>query len=118
VMVSDIGLPGEDGYALIRKVREWERGAGVWTPAVALTAYARNEDRMRALIAGYQLHIAKPIDPLELARVVAGIIHPSSQEGGGPRIYPPGSRDRDRTGRGWMTVFGSARPFPWGRRLL
>jgi PAS domain S-box-containing protein len=86
VMVSDIGLPGEDGYALIRKVREWERGAGVWTPAVALTAYARNEDRMRALIAGYQLHIAKPIDPLELALVVAGIIHPSSQEGGGPRI--------------------------------
>ena len=81
VMVSDIGMPGVDGYALIRSVREWERESGTWMPAVALTAYARAEDRMRALIGGYQLHIAKPIDPLELALVVYGVIRPGSLGG-------------------------------------
>ena len=74
VIVSDIGMPGEDGYALIRQVREWERGVGAWTPAVALTAYARGEDRMKALAAGYQVHAAKPIDPMEFAFVVAGVV--------------------------------------------
>ena len=74
VIVSDIGMPGEDGYVLIRRVREWEREAGTWTPAVALTAYARTEDRMRALLAGYQVHMAKPIEPAELALTVAGVV--------------------------------------------
>jgi PAS domain S-box-containing protein len=74
VIVSDIGMPGEDGYTLIRTVREWEKGAGTWIPAVALTAYARSEDRVRALLAGYQVHIAKPIEPVEFALVVAGIV--------------------------------------------
>ena len=78
VIVSDIGLPGEDGYELIRKVRDWERNSGTWTPAVALTAYARTKDRMRALVAGYQVHVAKPIEPLEFALVVAGLVHSPS----------------------------------------
>lgn len=75
VIVSDVGMPGEDGYALIRKIREWEKESGAWTPAVALTAYARSEDRQKALMAGYQVHVAKPIEPVELALVVAGIAH-------------------------------------------
>jgi CheY-like chemotaxis protein len=67
-------MPGEDGYAFIRRVREWERASGVRIPAVALTAYARSEDRIRALLAGYQVHVAKPIEPVEFALVVAGAI--------------------------------------------
>jgi PAS domain S-box-containing protein len=71
VLVSDIGMPGEDGYALITKVRALapERGGSV--PAVALTAYARVEDRVRALASGFQMHVPKPVDPEELAVVVA-----------------------------------------------
>ena len=65
-MVTDIGMPGEDGYSLIRRVREWERGARRLLPAVALTAYGRVEDRMRALNAGFQMHVAKPVDPAEI----------------------------------------------------
>jgi CheY-like chemotaxis protein len=72
IVVSDIGLPGADGYDFIQRLREWERQRGARIPAVALTAYARAEDRMRALAAGYQIHVAKPIDPLEFALVVAG----------------------------------------------
>ena len=72
VVVSDIGMAGTDGYQFIQKFREWERQQGIWTPSVALTAYARPEDRVRALTAGYQVHVAKPIDPVEFALVVAG----------------------------------------------
>jgi PAS domain S-box-containing protein len=72
VVVSDIGMPGLDGYEFIRKFRDRERQQGIWTPAVALTAYARAEDRVRALTAGFQVHVAKPIDPIEFALVVAG----------------------------------------------
>jgi len=67
VVVADIALPGEDGYALIDRLRRLP----VRTPAIALTGYARNEDRQRALAAGYQVHIAKPVEPEELGRVVA-----------------------------------------------
>jgi PAS domain S-box-containing protein/excisionase family DNA binding protein len=71
VLVCDIGMPGEDGYTLIGRVRALtlERGGGV--PAVALTAYAREEDRRRALSAGFQVHVSKPIKPSQLVRVVA-----------------------------------------------
>ena len=71
VVVSDLGMPGEDGYALIRRLRELppERGGRVRT--VALTAYARLEDRDSALAAGYDRHLAKPIDPIDLAIAVA-----------------------------------------------
>ena len=74
VIVSDIEMPDEDGYELIRKVRQAEASArGRLVPAVALTAYARVEDRVRALSAGYQMHIAKPAEPAELALVIASL---------------------------------------------
>jgi signal transduction histidine kinase len=71
VLLSDIGVPGEDGYSLIRKVRARGPGQGGDLPAAALTAYARVEDRQRALDAGYQTHLAKPVDPTELIAAVA-----------------------------------------------
>ncbi len=71
VLLSDIGVPGEDGYSLIRKVRARGAGRGGDLPAAALTAYARAEDRARALEAGYQTHLAKPVDPSELVTTVA-----------------------------------------------
>ena len=67
VLVSDIGMPGEDGYSLIRKVR----ASGNLIPAIALTAYARPEDRTRAVNAGYHTHLSKPADPAELVALVA-----------------------------------------------
>ena len=69
VLVSDIGMPDGDGYELLQSVRAAERGSRL--PAVALTAYARVEDRDRAIRAGFQLHVAKPIDPVALVRAVA-----------------------------------------------
>jgi CheY-like chemotaxis protein len=72
VIVSDIEMPGEDGYELIRKVRRSEANReGSEVPAIALTAYGRVEDRARALSAGYQMHISKPAEPAELAAVIA-----------------------------------------------
>jgi signal transduction histidine kinase len=71
VLLSDIGVPGEDGYSLIRKVRALPPALGGNVPAAALTAYARAEDRLRALEAGYQTHLAKPVDPSELIATVA-----------------------------------------------
>ncbi|WP_437970463.1 response regulator [Sorangium sp. So ce260] len=74
VLVSDIAMPGEDGYALIRKIRAFPAKSGGRTPAVALTAYARTEDRMRALRAGFNTHVPKPIEPAELLAVLANIV--------------------------------------------
>jgi len=71
VLVSDIAMPGVDGYALIRRVRELEAERGEYIPALALTAYARESDRNSALEAGFQVHLAKPFDPDELVDVVA-----------------------------------------------
>ncbi|HJQ67638.1 MAG TPA: GAF domain-containing protein [Blastocatellia bacterium] len=73
VLVSDIEMPGEDGYMLIRKVRELESELGRKLPAVALTAHARAEDRMRVLSSGYQMHVPKPVEPAELAVVIASL---------------------------------------------
>jgi signal transduction histidine kinase/ActR/RegA family two-component response regulator len=73
VIVSDIGMPLLDGYALIRKIRSLPVDQGGRTPAVALTAYARTEDAQRAFAAGYQMHVAKPVEPLQLATVVANL---------------------------------------------
>lgn len=73
ILVSDIGMPQEDGYALIRQLRALSPEAGGQIPAVALTAYARAEDRTQALLAGFQLHIPKPVNPTELAVVVANL---------------------------------------------
>ncbi len=73
VLISDIGMPVEDGYLLIGKVRALEAGLGKRVPAIALTAYARVEDRVRALTAGFQVHVPKPIEPVELVAVVASL---------------------------------------------
>ncbi|HVG34187.1 MAG TPA: PAS domain S-box protein [Pyrinomonadaceae bacterium] len=73
ILVSDIGMPEEDGYSLIRKVRALRTEDGGRIPAIALTAYAREDDRMRALLAGFQVHLAKPVNPAELIAVVGGL---------------------------------------------
>jgi CheY-like chemotaxis protein len=73
VMVSDIGMPGEDGYSLIRRVRALRAEEGGNTPAVALTAYARPEDRARAVLAGFEHHVSKPVAPAELVSLIAGL---------------------------------------------
>jgi PAS domain S-box-containing protein len=77
LLISDIGMPGEDGYALMKRVRALPPEDGRQTPALALTAHARAEDRMRALSVGYQMHAAKPIDPIELLIVTASLLHRS-----------------------------------------
>jgi len=73
ILVSDVEMPGQDGYELIRKVRGLPAEEGGRIPAAALTAYARPEDRMRALMAGYQIHVPKPVQPAELVAVVASL---------------------------------------------
>jgi PAS domain S-box-containing protein len=73
VLVSDIGMPEEDGYKLIAGVRAMEAESGGRVPAIALTAYARAEDRVRVLRAGFQVHVPKPIEPDELVAVVASL---------------------------------------------
>jgi PAS domain S-box-containing protein len=73
VLVSDIGMPGEDGYALMEQVRMLDREAGGRLPAVAVTAFASPEDRIRSLAAGFQMHLAKPVDVAELVMVIASL---------------------------------------------
>ena len=73
VLLSDIEMPGTDGYQLIRDLRLRPSQQGGSVPAAALTAYARTEDRLRALRAGFQLHLAKPVQPSELVTVVASL---------------------------------------------
>ena len=80
ILLSDVGMPGEDGHSLIRRVRERERQSGLKLPAIALTGYASAEDGARALAAGFQLHIAKPVDPAELLLLVSQLL-----EGDGAR---------------------------------
>jgi CheY-like chemotaxis protein/two-component sensor histidine kinase len=74
VLVCDLAMPGEDGFSLIRKLREWEKASHGVLPAIALTAFGRVEDRTRALYAGFQMHIAKPVEPVELVIVVRSLI--------------------------------------------
>jgi CheY-like chemotaxis protein len=71
VLISDIGMPGEDGYSLIRRIRALANEDGGELPAIALTAYARAEDRVKAIAAGFQMHVTKPVEPVELITVVA-----------------------------------------------
>jgi CheY-like chemotaxis protein/two-component sensor histidine kinase len=87
VLVSDIGMPDVDGYTLIREVRALPPHAGGTIPAIALTAYVQADDRVRALSAGYQLHVPKPVDPRELALAVGNLVRAA-----------PASRTRARAG--------------------
>ena len=73
VIVTDIGMPQMDGYELLRNVRALQRASGRYLPAVALTAFARSEDRIRALNAGFALHLSKPVEPSELIATVASV---------------------------------------------
>ena len=73
VLISDIEMPNQDGYSLIRRIRALEPGDGGKTPAVALSAYSRPEDRIRSLLAGFNLHVSKPVEPSELTTVVASL---------------------------------------------
>ena len=77
VLLSDIGMPKEDGYSLIRRIRQLS-GQASQIPAIALTAYARAEDRAKALQAGYQVHLAKPVEPVKLIAMVASLVRQGS----------------------------------------
>jgi CheY-like chemotaxis protein len=74
VLVSDIGMPGEDGYDLIRRVRRLEAVRGRHLPAIALTAYTGAEDRRRTLHAGYDTHVAKPVEASAFAPLIASLL--------------------------------------------
>jgi PAS domain S-box-containing protein len=84
VLVSDIGMPGEDGYWLIKEVRSLGAGLGGDVPAVALTAYASEADRERVLAAGFQAHVSKPIEPTALIYAVAGVVGGGTTSPGTP----------------------------------
>ncbi|HUG54283.1 MAG TPA: response regulator [Vicinamibacteria bacterium] len=84
VLLSDIEMPGMDGYHLLRAVRERPADRGGLIPAAALTAYARPEDRAAALVAGFQLHVAKPVQPAELAAVVSRLAGRTEAPAGRP----------------------------------
>jgi CheY-like chemotaxis protein len=80
VLLSDIGMPGQDGYALIRTVRALSYGRERRLAAAALTAHVQSEDRMRVLAAGYQAHVAKPADPDALIALVARLAQSATPE--------------------------------------
>ncbi|MES1171565.1 MAG: response regulator, partial [Actinomycetota bacterium] len=94
VLVSDIAMPDEDGYFLIRELRGRAPDEGGTIPAVALTAYARDEDRQRALAAGFQSHLAKPVEPCDLAAAIASLA-PAHASRGGAGDEPAGQDDSD-----------------------
>ena len=85
VMISDIGMPHEDGCTLVRKIRQHKSERIAKIPAIALTALARPEDRERTLAAGYQIHVAKPVDPAMLAQAVCRVVTPGTH----PEARPP-----------------------------
>lgn len=73
MLITDIGMPDEDGYSLVRQVRKLTADRGDEIPAIALTAFARSEDRRRAMLSGFQMHLAKPVEPSELIAMVANL---------------------------------------------
>jgi CheY-like chemotaxis protein len=79
VLVTDIGLPGQDGFSLLAAIRGLPASAGGNVPALALTAYARAEDRERALRSGFQRHLAKPVDPDALLAAIASVRSPPAR---------------------------------------
>jgi len=74
VLLSDIGMPQIDGYMLLRQIRKWSPEQGGQIPAIALTAYAGEIDQRQAIAAGFQKHIPKPADPVELAEAIAQLL--------------------------------------------
>jgi PAS domain S-box-containing protein len=78
ILISDIGMPGVDGYDLIRQIRRLPAASGGKVPAIALTAYTRTEDRLQALRAGYDMHVPKPVELAELVAVAASVVRRSS----------------------------------------
>lgn len=82
VLISDIGMPEEDGFSLIRKVRALDKEQGGQIPAAALTAYVGEEDQKKVLESGFQIHVPKPVDPSELVMVVANL----AERTGGNRL--------------------------------
>ena len=86
ILVSDIGMPGEDGYALLRRIRQGDDAAFRAIPALAVSAYAREEDRIRSLSAGFHMHLAKPFEPGDLTAAVSRLVHrdtPSREDDAG-----------------------------------
>jgi CheY-like chemotaxis protein len=75
VLLSDVGMPDMDGYELIRRVRSLDSSRGSPLPAIAITAYARPGDRQRSLLAGFHMHLAKPVETKELVASIAGLLH-------------------------------------------
>lgn len=95
VLVSDLAMPGHDGLELIQEIRQLERQAGRHTPAAALTGLARSDDRRRALSAGYEMHVSKPVDPGELASTVAHLAGRTASpepSRSAPIVVTPGDR--------------------------
>jgi CheY-like chemotaxis protein len=84
LLISDLGMPEVDGFELLGWVRALGREHGGRVPAIALTAFARSEDRLRALEAGFSAHISKPVEPNELVAAVAGIVGPATPLLAGP----------------------------------
>jgi CheY-like chemotaxis protein len=82
ILISDIQMPAIDGYGLMRRVRKMDPDRGGNIPAIALTAYTRVEDRIRALVAGFQIHIAKPFEPVELLTVVESVVNRRTNDRG------------------------------------
>jgi CheY-like chemotaxis protein len=81
VLLADIGMPEEDGYTLIRKVRSLTPQQGGNIPAAALTAYAGNQDRAQSLAAGFRLHLCKPIEPTELVAALLSLVEQGKENG-------------------------------------
>jgi CheY-like chemotaxis protein len=80
ILVSDIQMPAIDGYELMRRVRKMGPDRGGNIPAIALTAHTRAEDRIRALVAGFQIHISKPFEPVELLTVVKSVVNRNTED--------------------------------------
>jgi CheY-like chemotaxis protein len=78
IVLCDIGMPLEDGYSFIERVRTLPAERGGAIPAIAVTAYGRSEDRLLALSCGFQQHLAKPVDPAELTAAIANVIRRST----------------------------------------
>ena len=80
LLVSDIAMPAEDGYRLMRRIRSLDPALGGGIPSIALTAYARKEDKAMAIAAGFTTHIGKPVNPQDLLATVASLAKPSAEE--------------------------------------